>query len=39
MNDTSSREISSSVLDLLHSVVGDAGIITDDSDKAPYLKD
>ena len=39
MNATTFRKIDKSILDLLHSVVGDAGIITDANDKAPYLND
>jgi FAD/FMN-containing dehydrogenase len=39
MNATDFREIDRSVLDRLHAVVGDAGVITDDSDKSPYLND
>ena len=33
------REIDQTVLDRLHAVVGDRGVITDDYDKSPYLKD
>ncbi|MGB0632119.1 MAG: FAD-binding oxidoreductase, partial [Alphaproteobacteria bacterium] len=39
MNATAYREIDQSVLDRLRAVVGDAGTITDDNDKSPYLND
>ena len=39
MNATACREIDQTVLDRLHAVVGDPGVITDVNDKSPYLSD
>ena len=39
MNVIAFREIDQTVLDRLHAIVGDRGVITDDYDKSPYLKD
>lgn len=39
MNATALRRIDQSVLDRIHAAVGDAGIITDENDKSPYLND
>ena len=39
MNATACREIDQTVLDRLHAVVGDPGVITDANDKSPYLSD
>ena len=39
MNATAIPEIDQSVLDALRAAVGEAGIITDENDKAPYLND
>ena len=39
MNVTAFREIDQAVLDRLHAIVGDTGVITDDYDKSPYLND
>ena len=39
MNATALREIDQTVLDRLHAVVGDPGVITDANDKSPYLSD
>ena len=33
------KEIDQAVLDRLHAIVGDTGVITDDYDKSPYLND
>ena len=39
MNATAVRQIDSSVLDRIRAIVGAAGTITDEADKAPYLHD
>ena len=39
MNATAFREIDQTVLDRLHAVVGNPGVITDANDKSPYLSD
>tara|TARA_B100000676_G_scaffold313336_1_gene393506 strand:+ start:4463 stop:5899 length:1437 start_codon:yes stop_codon:yes gene_type:complete len=39
MNVIAFREIDQAVLDRLHAIVGDTGVITDDYDKSPYLND
>lgn len=39
MNAIAFREIDQTVLDRLHAVVGDPGVITDANDKSPYLSD
>ena len=39
MNPTALREIDQSILDRIHAVVGDAGVITDENDKSPFLND
>ena len=39
MNATALRQIDQSILDRIRSAVGDAGVITDENDKAPFLRD
>ena len=39
MNATVLRQIDQSTLDRIHAVVGDAGVITDENDKSPFLHD
>ena len=39
MNATALREIDQSILDRIRAVVGDAGVITDENDKSPFLND
>ena len=39
MNVIAFREIDQAVLDRLHAIVGDTGVITDDCEKSPYLND
>ncbi len=39
MNATAVKQIDDSILERIRAVVGDAGIIVDDNDKAPYLHD
>ena len=39
MNATALHQIDNSVLERIHAVVGDAGVIVDEADKAPYLHD
>ena len=39
MNARAFKEIDQSVLDRLHAILGDAGIVTEESDKSPYLND
>ena len=39
MNATDLRQIDQTILDRIRSAVGDAGVITDENDKAPFLRD